>query len=301
MLKLSTSTNICSFGPKGAANSIPYCIEACAKSGYTVLDVNLCEAMNPVSALRGDDWEQYVRQIARLGRDAGVVFNQTHLPYYDVFTCRDEGKQALMEELIRRSIIATGMLGARWTVTHPCTVHEAGGDMSVSLQRNMDYFGPHIALAREHGVGIALENEFEYRSSPWQRIFCADVRELCQLVDAFSDPERVGVCYDFGHAHMTGGFHRQNLNLIGSRLKATHLADNHGQADEHLMPFYGTINWADAMAGLKDIGYSAELTYEIQEFGRCLPNDLKHLVIGQSLVIGQYLIALYEQAGRKEP
>ena len=76
-----------------------------------------------------------------------------------------------MEELIRRSIIATGMLGARWTVTHPCTVHEAGGTCPVSLQRNMDYLGPHIALAREHGVGIALKTDLSTGPLPWQRIF----------------------------------------------------------------------------------------------------------------------------------
>ncbi len=301
MLKLSTSTNICAFGPAGAVNNILTCVEACARAGYEVVDVNLCEGMNPDSALRGDGWEQYAYQIARLGRDAGVLFNQTHLPYYDVFACQDEGKRALMEELIRRSIIATGILGAKWAVTHPCTVYEAGPDMTVSHQRNLDYYAPHVNLAQQQGVGIAIENEFEYKAAPWQRIFGAQVGELCELVDAFADPERVGICYDFGHAHMTGGFHRQNLNWIGKRLKATHVADNHGLRDEHLMPFYGTINWVEAMAGLKDIGYAGELTYEIQEFGRFLPNDLKHLVIDQSLVIGRRLIALYEKAEEKTP
>lgn len=295
-MRLSTSTNIYAFAPGGAHNGIPACVEACARAGYEVLDVNLCEAMNPESPLRGEGWQRYVEEIARLGRDAGVAFHQTHLPYYDVFACRDEGKRALMEEMIRRSIIATGILGARWAVTHPCTVYGAGSDMAVSQARNLDYFAPHVSLARQQGVGLALENDFEYRAAPWQRIFCAEAGELCALADAFSSPEWVGVCYDFGHAHLTGGFHRQNLNRIGRRLKATHVADNHGQRDEHLMPFYGTIDWAGAMAGLRDIGYTGELTYEIQEFGRGLPNDLKYLVIDQSLVIGRRLIGLYENA-----
>lgn len=295
-MRLSTSTNIYAFAPGGVHNGIPACVEACARAGYEMLDVNLCEAMNPDSPLRGDGWQEYVERIARQGRDAGLAFHQTHLPYYDVFACRDEGKRALMEELIRRSIIATGILGARWAVTHPCTVYEAGSDMALSQARNLDYFAPHVSLARQQGVGLALENDFEYRTAPWQRIFCAEIGELCALADAFSAPEWVGVCYDFGHAHMTGGFHRQNLNRIGKRLKATHVADNHGQRDEHLMPFYGTIDWAGAMAGLRDIGYAGELTYEIQEFGRGLPNDLKYLVIDQSLVIGRRLIELYENA-----
>lgn len=297
MIALSTSTNICAFAPEGKRNGIPWCVDTCARAGYQVLDVNLCEAMNPDSPLCGDDWEGYVRKIARIGRDAGVVFNQTHLPYYDLFGSLAQEKKAAMEELITRSIIASGILGVRWAVTHPGTVYEAGRDMAVSLERNLEYFAPHMALAREAGISIALENDFEYKAPPFQRIFCADVGELCDLVDAFSDPERVGICYDFGHAHLTGGFHRQNLNRIGKRLKATHVADNHGKADEHLMPFYGTIDWAQAMAGLYDIGYTGELTYEIQEFGRYLPNNLKPLVIEHSLVIGKELQRLYEKAG----
>lgn len=293
---LSTSTNICAFTKGSLRNSIAYCIRACAQAGYTDLDVNLCEAMNPDSALRFDKWEAYVESLRREAEKSGVVFSQSHLPYYDVFACQDEHKRALMEELIRRSIIATGMLGAKWAVTHPCTVYEAGQDMSVSLERNLQYYSGHLDNARACGVGIALENDFEYKTKPYQRIFCASVYELCALTDAFSDDRHVGICYDFGHAHMTGGAHRQNLNAIGHRLRAVHVADNHGLSDEHLMPFYGTIDWEDAMTGLADIGFEGPLTYEIQEFGRNFPNEHKHLVIEQSQKIGQILIGYYEGA-----
>ena len=67
-------------------------------------------------------------------------------------------------------------------------------------------------------------------------------------------------------------------------------------ADEHLMPFHGNIDWAEAMAGLADIGYDGDLTYEIQEFGRYLPNDQKHLVVEYSMKIGNVLMDLYEKA-----
>lgn len=67
-------------------------------------------------------------------------------------------------------------------------------------------------------------------------------------------------------------------------------------SDEHLMPFFGNTDWAEAMAGLADIGYSGELTYEIQEFGRYVPNDLKRHVVDLSVVIGKHLIALHEKA-----
>ena len=297
-MEISTSTNICAFQPGRERNGFDFCISTCAKGGYKVLDINFCEAMNPHSRMRDDDWEDYVKDIAEMGRRWNVVFRQSHLPYYDVFAEKDENKAKVMEELIRRSIIASAQLGVEWTVTHPCTVYSAGPDMSVSLERNLEYYSKHVKTAQENGIGICLENDFEYRPNQHsQRIYCASPYELVQLVDAFNDPKHVGICYDFGHGNLVGqAFHRKNLNIIGSRLHAIHVQDNHGVSDEHLMPFHGSINWEEAMAGLADIGYEGDLTYEIQEFGRYLPNDQKHLVVEYSLKIGKVLVDMFEKS-----
>ena len=99
-MRLSTSTNICAFTGGQRRNALPFCITTCAEHGYQVLDINLCEAMNPDSRLRGEDWEAYVQELADLAQGLGVRFSQSHLPYYDVFAQNDPAKAALMEELI---------------------------------------------------------------------------------------------------------------------------------------------------------------------------------------------------------
>ena len=294
-MEISTSTNICAFQRGRERLPVEFSMETCAKAGYRVLDINFCMAMNPDSPLRGDDWEAYVRSVGRLAEKLGVRFNQSHLPYYDVAAERGTEKAAVMERLIRRSIIGSAMLGAKWCVTHPFTEWDAQGDTAVSRQRNLDYYGQHLDLARKWGVGIALENDFEYYpGQPRRRVFCASIEELAALCDAFSDP-LIGVCYDFGHANLTGGFHRKNLNLLGSRLKAVHVQDNHGEKDEHLLPFFGSIDWREAMAGLADIRYPGALTFEIQEWGRYLPKDLKYIAAEQSLVVGRRLVSWFEE------
>ncbi len=297
-MECATSTNICAFGPGRTRYPVENSIRACAEAGYRVLDINFCMAMNPDSPMRGDGWEDYVRGIGDLARSCGIRFNQSHLPYYDVGAERDGDRIALMEELIARSVRGTAMLGARWAVTHPFTVYEAGHDMSVSRERNLEYFGPLVRTAAREGVGIALENDFEYhRGQRPQRIYCASVEELIGLTDAFGDDDHVGICYDFGHANLTGpAFHRQNLRRIGSRLRAVHVQDNHGEADEHLLPFFGSIDWREAMGGLADIRYGGDLTFEIQEFGRYLPPDMKGLVVRMSLEVGERLLGLYREA-----
>ncbi len=294
-MEISTSTNITAFAPGGEKNPMAFAIQMCASYGYRKMDLNFCEAMNPASILRTDNWKSYIDELGELGAKLGVEYTQCHLPYYDIFGEKDAEKAEMMEKLISRCIEASGMLKIRWAVTHPGTVYDAGHNVGECLKRNLEYYSPHVEEAVKAGVGIALENDFEYRSKPYQRIYCASVEELCELADSFRSPN-VGICYDFGHANLTGGFHRQNLNRIGSRLKAIHVNDNHGMADEHLLPFFGNIDWMEAMAGLADIGYTGELTYEIQEFGRNVPNDLKEQVVSLSVTVGQYLIGMYEQA-----
>lgn len=295
-MEISTSTNLVAFQPGKMRNPMEFCIEECAKGGYKVLDINFCECMNPYSRMRNDDWETYVKELGELGKRWGVTFRQSHLPYYDVF--KEPELNPTMEELIRRSIIGSAMLGVEWTVTHPGTVYSAGHDMKVSLEKNVEYYSKHVETARSVGMGICLENDFEYHpAQPKQRIFCSSVYELVELVDAFNDPKHVGICYDFGHGNLCGNaFHRKNLNVIGSRLHAIHVQDNHGTLDEHLLPFHGNIDWAECMAGLADIGYDGDLTYEIQEFGRYFPNDQKQLVVDYSLKVGKVLIDMYEAA-----
>ena len=297
-MELSTSTNICAFQRGRERLPVEFSIDTCAKAGYRVLDINFCMAMNPSSPLRGDGWRDTVEHIGAFARQRGIRFNQSHLPYYDPGREADADKIRLMEELIRRSIIGSAMLGARWAVTHPFTVYSAAGDRELNRRRNLAYFAPHVQTARQHGIGLALENDFEYRpGQPAQRIYCADIGELIDLCDAFHDPDHVGICYDFGHANLTGGFHRENLRRIGARLKAVHVQDNHGTADEHLLPFFGSIDWKEAMRGLAEIGFEGDLTFEIQEYGRYLPKDLKYLAVEQSLIVGKRLLEMIEKAG----
>lgn len=296
---LSTSTNIVAFSGGRERYPMLFCIEEAAKAGYTHLDINFCECMNPNSRMRDDDWMDYVEELKTKGKELGVTYTQSHLPYYDIFGENSPEKIKLMEELIRRSIIASSLLGIRWTVTHPGTVYSAGPDMSVSLEKNVEYYSRHVETAREWGIGIALENDFEYKGEPYQHIYCSNVYELSSLVDAFGDSEHVGACYDFGHGNLTGGFHRQNLNILGHRLKAVHVQDNKGLSDEHLLPFHGNIDWKDAMAGLADIGYQGDLTYEIQNWGRFYPKELKYMVAKYSIEVGKVLISYFDEAMKK--
>lgn len=291
-MELSTSTNLCAFQRGRARLPVTFSIDECAKAGYRVLDMNFCIAMNPDSPMRGEAWEEYVQFIGKYAAERGIRFVQSHLPYYDP----GKGIDPTMEELIRRSIIGSAMLGVRWCVTHPFTDHTVGEDAARQQEANVRYYAAHVAAARTHGTGIALENDFTGRQG---YLYCADVAELSRLVDAFAEPEYVGACYDFGHGNLMPGSHREKLRCLGHRLRALHVHDNHGQADEHLLPLYGSIDWRECMSALAELDWQGDLTFEAQEFGRYLPAEMKHLAVEQSVQVGRYLIQLFEEAQRE--
>ena len=98
----------------------------------------------------------------------------------------------------------------------------------------------HLALfAKQRGVTIALEN------TPGELPTPANLRR-------FLDQTRltdVRFCLDVGHAHIGGGI-GVALESMRERVVTAHIHDNHGEKDEHLLPFDGTIDWPATLAAL---------------------------------------------------
>jgi sugar phosphate isomerase/epimerase len=109
-----------------------------------------------------------------------------------------------------------------------------------------------VALASPLGVRVALEVIPNAMST-------ADA--LVDLLDELDIPE-VGVCLDFGHAHLQGDV-VDAVETLSGVLLATHVHDNHGRRDEHLTPFEGTIDWTGALTALQKIGYEGTMMLEL--------------------------------------
>jgi sugar phosphate isomerase/epimerase len=109
-----------------------------------------------------------------------------------------------------------------------------------------------VTVASPLGVRVALEvipNEL------------ATAEALASLLDELEIPE-VGVCLDFGHAHLQGDV-VDAIESLSGLLVATHVHDNRGERDEHLAPFEGTIDWTGALTALQKIGYDGTMMIEL--------------------------------------
>jgi sugar phosphate isomerase/epimerase len=76
------------------------------------------------------------------------------------------------------------------------------------------------------------------------------------------DLDGVGICLDFGHAHLDGDV-IDAVETVSEHVIATHLHDNRGRSDDHLLPFEGTIDWAGTLLAVQKIGYAGPFMFEI--------------------------------------
>jgi sugar phosphate isomerase/epimerase len=104
----------------------------------------------------------------------------------------------------------------------------------------------HLVLHAHHrGVTIAVENTTSEMGDP-------------TYLRAFVDETRLAGLrfnFDIGHAHLADGPENERIEKAFAPLRelavSAHIHDNHGEKDEHLQPYEGTIDWESAIKILK--------------------------------------------------
>lgn len=290
-MRLATSTCIFGHTLDGRYLSYKESIRRCKAAGFNVIDVNFCRALSGKTDLAKDNWRQLMDDLRNEAEKIGVEFSQSH-PVFLPGHVKDHPieLQELYDEMMRRSIIASSILGVKWAVIHPVEEKEKTVfDTEASIKANLELHAPIVELAVKHDVGIAFENMIDKADS--KRRFASHAGELAALIDAYNDPG-VGACWDFGHANFLYKDQRIALRTLGKRLKATHVDDNYGTKDEHMFPFHGNIDWHSIMPVLSEIGYEGDFTYETQNEFDNLPDHVKDHVAKVGYEIGVYLLSL---------
>lgn len=98
-----------------------------------------------------------------------------------------------------------------------------------------------------------------------ETLFCASAHSFLMLYDrlfARFPPEFVGLCLDTGHWEMIEPGSCSVLEKFGDRLITTHINDNFGATDDHLLPFDGRIDWQFVTRAIASTGYEPPLNLE---------------------------------------
>jgi sugar phosphate isomerase/epimerase len=191
-----------------------------------------------------------------------------HTAYYlPIASGIEEIRQAALAEL-RRCVEAFADMGARWMNIHPDR-HAPMHDRRFFIGKNLETLAELLPFAREHGVGLMIENlPGDFNTA----------RDLGELLDPLPD---LGLHLDIGHANLLVSHStvEELLGAYGSRLRHVHLHDNKGgAADLHLPLGTGSVDLRSAVRQLQRIGYDGTITLEV------FTPDQHHLAYSKELL-----------------
>lgn len=281
---ISTNSGYHSARPKKERYTMLEMVDFSCELGFEALDINFSATIyqDPFAheTIFDGDWEKNIMQLKTRAKEKGLRLVQSHLPFYD-FSDTDHPDYELREEMTRRSIIACGMLEIPWVVFHP--LHKENSEADEQLTR--EYLDKLIPFADKHKVGIAIEN----MNRPLEH-FSIDGKKLAKLADDYD----CGICLDTGHANLTGLDTIEMIYDMGNRIKVLHVQDNKGLKDDHIPPFFGTVDWESTMKALKKAGYQGALNFEVAN--KAVPEVLRKEYGTYLVTCGKILRNMFEQA-----
>jgi sugar phosphate isomerase/epimerase len=191
-----------------------------------------------------------------LAESLGVTPWQCHL-FMDLNLASAE--PAERAEMVRRCaehLRLAQRLGVRSAVLHPGWLRRGQVAPLSQLRANLTASLQELApVCRGTGVRLAVENMVPPE-------FGAHPSELVSLAEAV-DPAQIGICFDSSHANVSKLALPEAVAACGKQLLCLHLSDNDGSGDQHRVPYEGTVDWPGLIAGLRQIGYSGPLNFEL--------------------------------------
>ena len=264
---LSTNTNLTVFNREGIMRTMDKLIPLYHAGGFERFDLNFCEMMNPHSDLNGPGASSYIERLLEIRESLGIVYHQAHAPY----PRRGQDPREWDEKILKAMEYAEA-LGVKGIVVHP---------IIGSMKENVDYYSSLIDRTKT-GITILLEN----METP-EEIWSSD--QVLEIISHLGG--RVKVLLDTGHAHMMGLDLAKEIEAYGDDLLGTHIHDNDGVHDEHLLPGMGNIDWKPVMEAFRK-HYKGYLNYEAQAYSKkCSINDTEK-IIKEAYSVGLSLLAL---------
>lgn len=220
----------------------------------------------------------YFSNLKKYADELGIEICQTHGRGFGFRNLKDED-DALIENA-RLDCLATSLLGAPVCVMHAVTTmfHETA---SAQFMRDLNFemFVQILPYAKEYGIKVATETFGDVHGGKCCDFFgnldefISSYERVCAIED---NRKYFTVCMDTGHTNKATKFNKNPqvadaIRQLGDRITVLHLNDNNTICDQHLIPFVnknvapidGTIDWAETMKALKDIGYKGVYNLEV--------------------------------------
>ena len=203
----------------------------------------------------------------------GLTIPMCHLPFY-MPNPDDDAAMARFARSIMAGLRMAAMLKIPDAVIHPIVRHESRRRRELWLAENIQFLSPIRDLAGKLGITLCIENMTgkPYAAHPSEAVYGSTAEDVLEL----SRRLHTMVCWDFGHANLTGLCQSVQLETLRGKLRCIHVHDNDGARDTHRIPFDtsertpvgSSIDWEDAAEGLR-------LCEFLTTSNRCLNLELK--------------------------
>lgn len=175
----------------------------------------------------------------------GISFDTLHAPFGGINSMWKPGEDG--EEMLSKLIDGVNkctIVGAKTLIVHLSSGIPAPRITDIGFSR-YDRLMEH---ASKKNIKIAYENQ----------------RFVANISAVMESYENAGFCWDVGH-EACFAFGRKYMPLFGDRVCALHLHDNHKvfNADEHLIPFDGKVDYECIAKTLYEFKYTGTLMLEL--------------------------------------
>lgn len=233
----------------GGRFSLSAMADLAADCGYAGVDLSLDRYDRSDDGLPGMLYALRTRLAAR-----GLTLPCCHLPFYMPSPDDSPALRRFADEQAA-ALRAAARLGIENAVIHPILrhgsrmAHRTGDPQTAWLEENIHYLTPLRELAGRLGLRLCVENMVgvPLPEAPDEAVYGSRAAHILALAEALD----CGICWDIGHAHVTGADSpSESLLAVSDRLAVLHLHDNDGRVDAHRIPGEGTVDWAEVVRGL---------------------------------------------------
>ncbi len=254
------------FAPGNRRFPLTATVDFIAECGFDGMDLSL-DTIDEFSMSIVDDnaWRASLFTLGNRAAARGLTIPVCHLPFA-MPAPDDERAMTAFARSLSRGLDAAAFLHIPVAVIHPIVRHSSRTGYDAWLSQNIAFLSLLRKKAHRLGVQLAVENMtgIPYPGHPDETVYGSRAEDLRVIADRLD----MGICWDTGHAHLTGLNQATELTVVGDRLRMLHLHDNDGRHDRHLIPFTGTVDWQSVADGLRTIAYPS-MSW------RCLNLELK--------------------------
>ena len=193
------------------------------------------------------------RAIKKLVETNDLAVCSIHTPFgkgIDVSSPRAEMRTQTLATY-QECIDAASALGSSIVIFHP-TAHMQFDNLGDRKMAILDNVNELLGYAGVKEVRLAIENDC---LAPANEILSHSLNEITDT--------RYGFCYDSSHDNLTA----QPLKLLrdhGHRLLTTHISDNQGEKDDHMLPYEGSFVWDDFCRVFAGINFRGIFLLEVE-------------------------------------